>query len=79
MFPIGVGVADRLGVSYIPFVMSLMAAASTSFASPVGYTTNLMVLGPGGYKMIDFLKTGLLLDVLITAANVLLCPVIWPF
>lgn len=79
LFPICIELSKSLNVSHMPFVMSLMAATSTSFASPVGYTTNLMVLGPGGYRFADFLKVGLPLDILLTAANVFLSPLIWPF
>lgn len=79
LFPICIELSRSMGVSHMPFVMSLMAATSTSFASPVGYTTNLMVLGPGGYRFADFLKIGLPLDILLTAANVFLSPLVWPF
>ena len=78
-FPIALATADQLGVNPVPFVMVLMIAASASFATPLGYQTNLMVYGAGRYKLSDFLRIGIPLNVLICLTAVLLAPVLWPF
>jgi len=79
MFPVTMGAVDRLDVSPLPFVFCLMVAASCSFASPIGYQTNLMVYGPGGYRFSDYLKIGLPLSILMMIVSVGLAPLIWPF
>jgi di/tricarboxylate transporter len=79
MFPIGLSVASSLGVSYMPFVISIMIAASASFATPIGYQTNLMVYGPGGYKFSDFTRIGVPLSLLFWGITLLLAPRIYPF
>jgi di/tricarboxylate transporter len=79
VFPIAMATADRLGVSYMPFIMTIMMAASASFATPIGYQTNLMVYGPGGYRFSDFLRIGLPLNVLMWGITVALAPLIWKF
>ncbi len=56
-----------------------MVAASSSFATPLGYQTNLMVYGPGGYRASDFLRMGLPLKLLLGAVTCLLAPMIWHF
>ncbi|WP_372613809.1 SLC13 family permease [Halomonas sp.] len=78
-FPIVMASAETLGVSPMPFVVAVMFAASACFLTPIGYQTNLMVLGPGGYRFADFLRLGGPLN-LITAVVVLgLIPWFWPF
>ncbi len=79
MFPIALAAAARLDVSVLPFAIVIMKAASASFATPVGYQTNLMVMGPGGYRFIDYFRLGLPLTVLTGAVTVLIAPLIWPF
>ncbi len=79
VFPIAQATAQSLGVSLWPFVFVIMMAASASFATPIGYQTNLMVYGPGGYRFSDYVRFGLPLNVLLGAIAVLLAPVIWPF
>jgi di/tricarboxylate transporter len=79
MLPIGLAAADRLGVSYMPFAVVIMIAASASFATPIGYQTNLMVYGPGGYRFSDFLRIGIPLTLLLGAAALVLTPIVWPF
>lgn len=77
--PVVIGVAQHLGVDPRPFVVGVMFAASASFATPIGYQTNLMVYGPGGYRFSDYLRFGLPLNVIVMAVTVLLAPQIWPF
>ena len=63
----------------MPFVIAVMMAASAGFATPIGYQTNLMVYGPGGYRFSDYVKIGVPLDILIGVITVGLSPLIWPF
>lgn len=79
MFPIGVAVAEQLDVSFLPFVLAIMFAASASFMTPLGYQTNLMVLGPGGYKFTDYLKIGAPMSFLAGTVVVGLVPLVWSF
>ena len=60
----GLAIANKLGVSPEPFFLAIAYAASASFLTPVGYQTNLMVYGPGGYQFKDFLKFGMPLAIL---------------
>jgi len=81
VFPIAMAAAgpDGLNVSFMPFVITIMMAASASFATPIGYQTNLMVYGAGGYRFSDYVRIGLPLNLLIMAVVVTLVPTIWPF
>ncbi|HXG34146.1 MAG TPA: SLC13 family permease [Bryobacteraceae bacterium] len=79
MFPVALASAEQLGVSPLPFVMALMIAASAGFATPIGYQTNLMVYGPGGYRFGDYLRLGIPLDIVVGLTTVFLVPLIWPF
>lgn len=79
IFPIAISMAASFGVSYMPFVITIIMAASASFSTPIGYQTNLMVYGPGGYKFTDFTKIGLPLNLLVAAITIALVPMIWPF
>ncbi|WP_447529492.1 SLC13 family permease [Vreelandella sp. TE19] len=79
IFPVVTAAAESLGVSIMPFVVTIMFAASASFLTPIGYQTNLMVYGPGGYRITDFLKVGGGLNVLTGAIAVALIPLVWPF
>ncbi|MBE0505961.1 MAG: SLC13 family permease [Marinospirillum sp.] len=79
MFPVAMAVSDQLGVSFMPFAIAIMFAASASFITPLGYQTNLMVYGPGGYKMADYARIGLPLSLLTGSTAVLLIPWIWSF
>ena len=74
MFPIAVSIAGDLGVSFMPFAAVLMLGTSYSFINPAGYQTNLMVLGPGGYRTIDYVRVGLPLTVVVGAVVLLLTP-----
>lgn len=79
MFPFGLALAQQLDVSAMPFILATMIAASDAFATPIGYQTNLMVYGPGGYKFSDYVKIGVPLDLLIWAVTVLVMPLAFPF
>ena len=79
MFPIAQSVAQSLGVSLWPFIVVLMLGASASFATPIGYQTNLMVYGPGGYRFSDYLRIGVPLNILLGLVSVGLVPLVWPF
>ena len=79
MFPIAVTTANNLGVSLVPFVITLMVAASASFATPIGYQTNLMVLGVGGYRFYDYLRIGVPLTLLVGLTTIIVVPLVWRF
>ncbi|HEX4132804.1 MAG TPA: SLC13 family permease [Pirellulales bacterium] len=79
MFPFAMATAAELNVAYMPFVVAVMMAASAGFATPIGYQTNLMVYGPGGYRFSDYLKIGVPLDILIGVVTVIVAPLVWPF
>lgn len=78
MYPIAMATSRSLGIDYHPFLIAIMIAASCGFATPFGYQTNLMVYGPGGYKFTDFLRVGVLLDLIVMAVAVIMIPIVWP-
>ncbi len=77
--PIAVSTAKMLGVDASPFIIAVMFAAATSFMTPVGYQTNTMVYGAGGYKFTDFIKIGLPLNVIYWILGIVLIPIFFPF
>jgi di/tricarboxylate transporter len=79
MFPLAVATAADLGADPRSFVMVVALIASASFLTPVGYQTNLMVYGPGGYRFGDFARVGLPLSLLLLVLVTTLAPMIWPF
>lgn len=79
LLPIAISIAWRGGYNPQPFIMAVAVAASLSFLTPVGYQTNLMVLGPGGYMPRDYLKIGTPVAATVTVSALLLIPQIWPF
>ncbi len=79
MFPIVMATAESLGVSYLPFVIAVMMGGSASFATPMGYQTNLMVYSVGGYRFADYLRIGGPLNIIAGLVVVLLAPLLWPF
>jgi di/tricarboxylate transporter len=79
VFPLAAATAAALDVSFRPFIIAIMMAASASFATPIGYQTNLMVYGPGGYRFTDYVRIGLPLNLLLWLTSMLLIPRVWPF
>lgn len=77
VFPIAKAAADSLGMDFTPFAVTLMVAASGSYATPI-YQTNLMVFSAGGYKFSDYIRVGLPLNLLIMIVVVTLAPLFWP-
>jgi di/tricarboxylate transporter len=79
VFPFCLKIAELYGASERPFIMALIMAASASFITPIGYQTNMMVFGPGGYRFSDFFRVGTPLSLLLGITAVILIPWIWPF
>ena len=79
VFPIAQSLAQQLGADLMPFAAAIMIAGSSSFATPIGYQTNLMVYGAGGYRFSDFFRIGIPLDVLACIVALCIIPWIWPF
>ncbi len=79
VFPIGLAVSQNLNVDFMPFVIAIMIGGSASFATPIGYQTNLMVYSPGGYKFSDFTKVGLPLGFIFAIITITLTPLVYPF
>jgi di/tricarboxylate transporter len=76
--PVAIKLAVELGHDPRPFVVAVMFSATLAFATPIGYQTNMMVYGPGGYKFTDFTKVGLPLNIIVMLVVCALIPVIWP-
>ncbi|MDG0968262.1 MAG: SLC13 family permease [Porticoccaceae bacterium] len=79
MFPLAQVISAQLDASLLPFALAIMFGASASFLSPVGYQTNLMVQGPGGYQFRDYFKVGIGLSILVGLTVVFAIPLVWPF
>jgi di/tricarboxylate transporter len=79
VFPFCIETAKLNNADVRPFLMALVLSASASFMTPIGYQTNLMVYGPGGYRFMDFMKIGAPLNLLLGIVAVLLIPMFWPF
>ena len=79
MFPIALSAAHQIGVNPHPFFVTICIAASASFATPIGYQTNLLVQGIGGYRFMDYVKVGLPLNLLAMIVTVVLVPLLWSF
>ena len=76
--PIAIGFATALGIDPRPLVVAVMVAASASFATPIGYQTNMLVYGPGGYKLTDFMRVGIPLNISIGVLASAVIPILWP-
>ncbi|WP_323038557.1 SLC13 family permease [Gemmobacter sp.] len=76
--PVAIALANELGHDPRPFVVAVMFSATLAFATPIGYQTNMMVYGPGGYKFSDYVRVGVPLNIITCIIATLLIPVIWP-
>ncbi len=77
-FPIMYQAAEKLGYEPFPFLVALMVSVSSSFATPIGSPTHMLVYGPGGYRFSDFMRIGLLMNIIILAANIFIVNIIYP-
>jgi len=77
--PIALSLAASMSVSPLLFLVAITFAASTSFATPIGYQTNTMIYAPGGYHFSDYTRVGGPLNLVFWALAVLLMPIMWPF
>jgi di/tricarboxylate transporter len=78
LLPIAISTALGLGVNPKPFIVAVCFGASACFATPIGYQTNLLVYGPGGYRFSDYFKLGIPLNLLVLFLGTLLIPIFWP-
>ena len=76
--PVGIQLAEGLGVSPDPFLMAVAVAASSAFLTPIGHKNNTLILGPGGYKFSDYWRMGLPLEVLVVAVSIPAILLFWP-
>ena len=77
-FPIMYHAAEKLGYEPYPFLIALMISVSSSFATPIGSPTHMLVYGAGGYRFSDFIRIGLLMNIIILAANIFIVNIIYP-
>ena len=76
--PIGLSIAQQLGVSPDPFLMAVAVAASCAFLTPIGHKNNTIIMGPGGYKFGDYWRMGLPLEILVVAVGLPVILLVWP-
>ena len=78
MSQLSIEIADRMGVSADPLLMSVAIGSSCAFLTPIGHQSNLLVMGPGGYRFGDYWRLGLPLEILIVVISVPMILLIWP-
>jgi di/tricarboxylate transporter len=78
MSPICITVSRELGIAPQTAMMAIAMAASSAFATPIAHPANIMVMGPGGYRFMDYVRLGVPLSLVVFAAVMLLLPVFWP-
>ena len=78
-YPIAMSAAATLGVNPVTFCVALMISVSSSFATPIGSPTHMLVYSPGGYKFSDFARIGIPMNFIILAANMIITPLVYPF
>jgi di/tricarboxylate transporter len=76
--PIAIGLGTSMGIDPRPLVVAVMVAASASFATPIGYQTNTLVYGPGGYRFTDFMRVGIPMNIMMAIIASITIPFIWP-
>ncbi|TRW98201.1 SLC13 family permease [Paracoccus sp. M683] len=76
--PVAISLGNHLGVDPRPLVIAVMMGASASFATPIGYQTNTLVYGPGGYRFVDFIRVGLPLNFMMAVVASTVIPIVWP-
>lgn len=76
--PIALSTAAEMGINPMSLLVAITFGTSAAFAMPIGYQTSLMVYGPGGYRVRDFVKMGLVLDLLLAVIALILIPYFWP-
>ncbi|GIT96124.1 sodium:sulfate symporter [Jannaschia pagri] len=76
--PVAIALGPALGVDPRPLVVAVMVGASCAFSTPIGYQTNMLVYGPGGYRFTDFVKVGIGMNIIVALVSAALIPVIWP-
>ena len=79
LLPMAISTAVKLGVDPKPFIIAVCLGASACFATPIGYQTNLLVYGPGGYRFEDYFRLGIPLNLLVIILGTFLIPVFWSF
>ncbi|MEP1518652.1 MAG: SLC13 family permease, partial [Ascidiaceihabitans sp.] len=76
--PVGIQMAQTLGVSPDPFLMAVAVAASSAFLTPIGHKNNTLILGPGGYGFGDYWRMGLPLEIIVVAVSIPAILIFWP-
>ena len=79
LLPLAIEIAEVANINARPLIIAITLAASLSFITPIGYQTNLMVMGPGGYRSRDYLKCGIPLALLMGVSALIIIPLVWPF
>lgn len=79
MGPIALSLAKSIGVSPDPFLMCVCVASSSAFLTPIGHQSNMLVMGPGGYKFTDYWRLGLPLSLIVIAVGAPLILLLWKF